>query len=454
MKSKQLKIDVRQKDNGFIVEIAKFFNAKINYPKNFWDNMDATSRHNLLTNFTFNRTRQLGLYFPKLSFNFPKPVIKNFVEYGVKQDLPYINYGTKTKVSEQIQTFNKSISSFTKTTNHPHVLPNKGPLKDSVILSMSFGKDSLLSYALCKEIGVDPKLVFVNDMATWNPGEAVLKHKIMKSFGQDQKKEIIFVEDNSDDIYDTKNLRGLNEDLAATNAMLAFALELTPIAYHYRSKYILFGNEKNLDDYYIDGENFKAYPSGDQSTNYMRGGNNYLKRLTKDNIKVISIIKPLFNIAEMQIINHRYPYLFKYLMSCTSQTIMNEKGCGNCITCAWTYLYGQALGYDPRNLGLKANMFEKKYRRHFVIFNKRLKVVSEVVPNAREEQLFSFLMAMRRGARGPLMEEFKRKFLGEALKKEKTLRRRFFGIHSAEMIPEEYREKIINIYQQELQPLQ
>ncbi|MCX6779553.1 MAG: hypothetical protein NTU97_05025, partial [Candidatus Magasanikbacteria bacterium] len=231
-------------------------------------------------------------------------------------------------------------------------------------------------------------------------------------------------------------------------------LELTPIAYHYRSKYIMFGNEKNLDDYYIDGENFKAYPSGDQSTGYMRGENKYLNMLTEGNIKVVSIIKPLFNIAEMQIINHRYPYLFKYLMSCTSQKIMNEKGCCNCITCAWTYLYGQALGYDPRNLGLKANMFEKKYRRHFVIFNKRLKVVSEVVPNAREEQMFSFLMAMRRGARGPLMEEFKRKFLVEALKKEKKLRRRFFGVHSAEMIPEEYREKIINIYKQELQPLQ
>ena len=51
------------------------------------------------------------------------------------------------------------------------------------------------------------------------------------------------------------------------------------------------------------------------------------------------------------------------------------------------------------------------------------------------------------------MEEFKRKFLAEALKKEKKLRRRFFGIHSAEMIPEEYREKIINIYKEELQPL-
>lgn len=453
MKNKQLKITVEQRENSFIVKVKDFFTAKITYPKNFFDNQDIFSRQNLIANFAFNRTRQLGLYFPKISYNFPKPIIKNFVEQGVRQDLPYINYDKKIKVSEQIKTFNQTEIKFTKKINLNRAVPLKNPLKDNIILSMSFGKDSLLSYALCKEIGLDPKLVFINDMATWNPQEAVLKHQIMKNFGEDQKKEILFVEDNSDDIYDKKNLKNINEDLAATNAMLAFALQLIPVAYHYRAKYIMFGNEKNLDDYFIDGENFKTYLSSDQSTTYMRGQNKYLNLLTEGNIKVVSIIKPIFNLAEMQIINHRYPYLFKYLMSCTSQKITTEKGCCNCITCAWTYLYGQALGYDPRNLGLKANMFERKYRQHFILFNKKMNVVSEVVPNAHDEQLLAFLMAMRRGARGYLINQFKKYFLSEALRKEKKLRRKFFGIHSAEMIPEEYREKILNIYKQELRHL-
>ncbi len=453
MKNPELQILTKKKDNGLTINLADFFKAKISYPKNFFDNLDSNSRQNLLANFTFNRTRQLGLYFPKLSYNFPQPLIKKLTEFGINRDLPYINYGSKTKVSEQIKTLQKTKISFTKKNQSPYILPIHQPLRNNLILSMSFGKDSLLSYALCKEIGLTPKLVFVNDMATWNPGEAVLKYKILKDFSEEEKQEIIFVEDNSDDIYDKKNWRGINEDLAATNAMLAFALEIIPIAYHYRAKHIIFGNEKNLDDYYLEQENYRAYPSTDQSTLFMRQQNKYLSRLTQDNIKVSSLIKPLFNLAEMQIISQRYPYLFKYLMSCTSAKITNEKGCCNCITCAWTYLYGQALGYDPRNLGLKENMFTKDKRRLFIIFNKKINTVSEIIPNAREEQLLSFLLAMRRGAKGPLMEEFKKNFLAETLRKEKILRRRFFGVHSTEMIPEEYREKITNIYKQELKHL-
>lgn len=453
MKKTELKISNKKKENGWQIVLADFFNAKIVYPKNFFDNLDTISHRNLLNNFTFNRTRQLGLYFSKLSYNFPQPTIKNLSEFGIKQDLPYINYGGKSKVSEQIKKIEATNLEFSPKTNHHHVLPAKQPLKDNLILSMSFGKDSLLSYALCKEIGLAPKLVFVNDMATWNPNEAILKHKILKDFSKEENREIIFVEDNSDDIYDKKNWRGINEDLAATNAMLAFALELIPIAYHYRAKHIIFGNEKNLDDYYLEQENYRAYPSTDQSTIFMRQQNKYLSRLTQDNIRVSSLIKPLFNLAEMQIISQRYPFLFKYLMSCTSAKITNEKGCCKCITCAWTYLYSQALGYDPRNLGLKENMFAKNKRHLFLIFNKNIKAVSEITPNSRDEQILSFLLAMRRGAKGPLMEEFKKHFLSEALKKEKKLRRRFFGIHSAEMIPEEYRDKIINIYKQELKHL-
>ena len=119
MKNPELKISTEKKDNGLTINLANFFKAKISYPKNFFDNLDSNSRQNLLANFTLNRTRQLGLYFPKLSYNFPQPIIKKLTEFGIYRDLPYINYGSKTKVSEQIKTLKQTKLSFTKAVKSP-----------------------------------------------------------------------------------------------------------------------------------------------------------------------------------------------------------------------------------------------------------------------------------------------------------------------------------------------
>ena len=63
-------------------------------------------------------------------------------------------------------------------------------------------------------------------------------------------------------------------------------------------------------------------------------------------------------------------------------------------------------------------------------------------------------MAQKRGVKGSLMKEFEKRYLSEALNKEKELREKFFSIHSMDTITYELKSKLHKIYKEELSPLQ
>jgi hypothetical protein len=71
----------------------------------------------------------------------------------------------------------------------------------------------------------------------------------------------------------------------------------------------------------------------------------------------------------------------------------------------------------------------------------------------RDEQLLAFLLAYRRGLKGDLINLFEKKYLNEAKKREGALRKKFLGINSVVTIPFEIRNKIINIYNEEIKKI-
>jgi len=71
----------------------------------------------------------------------------------------------------------------------------------------------------------------------------------------------------------------------------------------------------------------------------------------------------------------------------------------------------------------------------------------------RDEQLLAFFLAYKNGKKGELIDLFKSLYLKEAEKREKELKEEYFGIHSTKTLPKELKDKLLNIYKEELKNL-
>lgn len=454
-----LRIKSASQKNSFKIDIGDKNNYLVNYPTNIFSSLSPKNKKVLVDNYIYCRTRSLSLITDNsILYQTTMPFWGNLIHHGLIKDLPRITFSTNLRTQKLITQFQQSQKNnqifFQNKKIIKQLLPTKSTSNKKVILAMSFGKDSLLVYGLAKELGLNCHLVFINEMEKHNSPELKFKRQIIKLFSQKQKEKINFMTDNVDEIFYSKKFKNNIGELESTNAMLAFTLELIPFAYYYRAKYLLVGNEHNFEDYFLTPDGFKIYPSYDQSSAYTNLQNKYLSSFTQNNWQVVSLIEPIYNIAEMQVLYHRYPYLLKYVMSCYPGPSDPDRWCYRCPMCAKAFLYSAAVGGDPQKIGFNKNLFAHRYQNLYPLFTKKISRVYEKPPTVREEQLLAFLLAYQQGYRGSLIELFKLKYLKEAKKREKELRKKYFGIYTFKNIPSELKNKLANIYQQELKNLQ
>ncbi|MDP2812326.1 MAG: hypothetical protein Q8O32_01405 [bacterium] len=422
-----------------------------------FSSLGAKNKKILADNFIYSRTRQLTFLTDiSLVYNFSKPLMANFADYGIVKDLGKIADINNLKTKDLLTDFKaskKTRLSFILAKNKPYLVPKYKTKAKQIILALSFGKDSLLSYGLVRELGLNCQIVFVKEMENLNSVEAKFKKQIIKKFIKNEKVQIDYLYDNADEIFLSKKLIKKIHEFDNTNGMLAFILELLPLAYYYSAKYVILGNEANFTDAFINHNGYKSYPSFDQSIIYAKKHNQYLQRLTKNNLQSVSLVEPIYNLAEMHILYHRYPNLLKYLMSCSPKKTNSEKWCYECPMCAKAFLYSKAIGGDPKKISFNRNFFAKQYIEFFPLFSAKNTRAYEKPKAVRDEQLLAFFLAYRNGCSGDLIDLFAKKYLKEAIKREKILRGKFFGIHPSTTIPKQFKNKLFNIYQQELKGL-
>ena len=111
-----------------------------------------------------------------------------------------------------------------------------------------------------------------------------------------------------------------------------------------------------------------------------------------------------------------------------------------------------AHGINPKTVGFKHDLTRQKYHHLYTIFaSNRVKEYGYDQSEAgRNEQILAFLMAYKRGIRGPIMRTFARRFLTYARKHEKKLRQIYFGIHSTKTIPQDLKPRVMRIFRAEL----
>lgn len=430
---------------GFSINLFK--DASLEYEKGVWENLDKEIKEVIMGNLVYLKLSPYSIFLDKeMYFDFSEPYLKELGDEGVIKDMPRIAEEDKVSTKELIKKFKNKKIRFKDTGVR---LINDIETSSSPLIGMSFGKDSLLSYGIAKELKLNPKLVMIQDF--WDI-EADHKFDIMDKFEKEFDEEICVVYDSIDDVSAYKKVNKTNSSgIVGANAMNSYITMLLPLVIKYGAGNLIFGNEQNFNDFFVNKEGFKVYPSYEQSSRWMIEQNKALKEFTNDKIKISSFIEPLYNIAEVRVLFNRYSSLAKYQMSCSLSNTRKrkERWCYSCPMCAKAFLYLKANNIDPKAIMFNENFFDKPFEEFYPLFNKPKRIYEK--PKAvRDEQLFAFYLAFKNRSEGYLIEKFKEKFLKEVVEREDELYNKFFKVYDAVSISSGIKKEINSIYKEEL----
>ncbi len=439
---------VKSKEIAKGIRIALDGNSSdILYPVPIWDKFPKNLKEVLIDNLTYSKTMIANIVngSDKVEYDTSTPLLKSFFDACCLKDIPRIpaDKNTGLKTQELVKKFINSEYKFLKEgTKYPDY---DAEAEDGAVIAFSFGKDSLLSYALLEEAGLEQQPVYIKDMFDH---EAQLKDNLKIKFESEFKKSIAVIEDTSDKlllkIEDTFNP-------LITNALNSYTLMLLPFSYYHNYRYIVFGNEHNLNYCFTNRDGFKSYASYDQTREWVEQQTAFMSILTSNKVKVFSPIDSIYNLATMKILNSRYPQYAKYQVTCPLEdSKKNDIWCGGCSECAKIFVILRALNLNVKEKGFKTDMLSRNHKKFFSLFNGKDVLVYDKPKNSRDEQLLMFYLAYKNDAKGDLIEEFKKSYLEEAKEREEELYKKYLSVSESENIPLDIKKRIIPILKEEL----
>lgn len=449
---RQLFVSTVANDNGVSIE----FNQNkypIIYPKEHWNATPRGTRIALRDSLALASTMHLPIVFGRSSivYDTPRTVLEPYFYENFHRDIPSCTEvdGTDTNSLMQ-QFFNTNYVFSEEPINLPSDVPVDNP--ERAIVGMSFGKDSLLTYAVAQELGLDPEIVYIiEESMTYEQ-----KHKTL--LGEQWKKE--FGKDAHILHHDTGKLRdyvhlGLpRSEFGWALQSTEYALDFIPFAYRLNAKYLLFGNEQTASATYMDekGE-WTVYPCFDQSHEWTVHINQITRMFSGGSTQTGSLIEPLMDMMVQRTLVHRYPQIAKYQMSCFTETEAGRdyRWCHSCNVCAKMYLLCAGSGVDPKSVGFRENMLDADKTQYFTLFGGKSELTYLNSDTARDEQLFAFYCAVKKGAKGTLVEKFKDSELyNEAKDREADLFKTYVSLYEPISVPQELKSSVMSIYREEL----
>lgn len=427
------------------------------YPLFIWKEFPVVYRQNFADALTYFSTIHLILTKnseTKIVYHFPPPVIESLFFKGMVCSMgenALVDEKNKFTTGSLIKLFynryfNVDFNSRSRYWRFKNVNRNS---KKRAIIPFSFGKDSLLTFALAKELGITAYPIFFREphCAYENRHKKRLAQRFLDEF------------DIEVDIFPFSAgwLREVSGDYWGWDLLLTqYTLLLLPFLFGYRAKYLFWAHEQSCNETFIDDGGFIVNPVFEQNKDWLLTTNSALHALGCNSI-FSSIIEPIYELAIMKILHSRYPEIGKYQMSCSAEAepAKTKRWCGVCSKCARIYIFLRALGISPTRVGFNQDMLSERKRHLYSLFQNG-KVKDSTYDQSglgRDEQLLAFYLAYKKGAKGKLIWEFKKKFLREARMKEKELREKFFGIHTATTIPTEFKNHLLRIYKEELEEM-
>lgn len=449
------KISSQVQDFGVSVKINNKI-IRLRYPPTIWQRFPKMHRKILAQNIAFGLTFHIPYLFTTLKrmfYNIPVPLSESFFFKGLSLALPSTALMQRQKDKRMTSNLLRRlfdvdyVYSNTKTDIPPY---NRVSLSDHAVMPFTFGKDSLLTFALAQELGLTVHPVYISE--PYSPYEEITKKLLSEPFKKEFRTRISFLRNTLGILREPTGWFGWELQLTQ------YSLMLLPYVYAKRAGYILFSNEQSCDDTIIDEDGFRCNPVFEQSHGWLLQNSLMASIIGGNSLSIGTLLEPIHEIAIERILHQRYPKIAKYQSSCDLPEKPKTDGrwCENCSKCGRMYIMLLANGIDPHVVGFKRNLLRDKYHHLYTLFStNRVKEFGYDQSEAgKDEQILAFLMAYQLGHKGPVMQTFVRRFLTIARKKERFLRQTYFGIHSTKTIPASIRPKILHIFRQELQNLQ
>jgi len=381
----------------------------------------------------------------KISYNTGKPEFLDDYKDIFLKSLPGANFDYRLDLNKLIEDFNNIEFAFSEEADEPN--QKDFQTEEKAIIPLSCGKDSLLTLAMAKEIGLEPLIVYVNDTVV--PQENVYKAEMVKKIADELKLDSSLITNEVEQLNDFEFWNKPETCFCYSHMLTGFCFISLPLAYNHKAKYILLGNQKDMDFSFFQ-DNTHYFPSYDQSTENETKQNKMISKFTDNNVAVHSLIKPLTNISIVKILFERFPEIAKHEFSCDCLTHSNEdRWCYSCNKCARLSLLMLANKIDPKAAGFEKNLLVKGNEKLYSLFQGKEVDIYEKSKEARDQQLLAFYMAHKNDVKGGLIEVFKEKFLDEAREREDELYKKFFKIYPSEL-PPGIKNKVESIYKEQL----
>lgn len=447
-------IRTRVLDRGLEVTINNK-SIRLRYPPTIWQRFPKSHQKILAQNLAYALTFQIPYLYTsieKVLYNMPVPLAEPFLFKGLSLALPStaIMQPQKDKrvTSNLLRRLFEIEYVFSSTkTDIPSY--NRTSFSDQAIMPFTFGKDSLLTYALARELGLKVWPVYISE--PYSPFEEVTKKLLSEPFKKEFHTQIAFLRNTLGVLRQPYGWFGWELQLTQ------YSLMLLPYVYAKKAGYILFSNEQSCDDTVIDEDGFTCNPVFEQSHSWLLQNSLMASLVGGNSLSIGSLLEPIHEIAIMRILHKRFPLIAKYQSSCDLPDKPKSAGrwCEHCSKCARMYIFLLAHGINPKTVGFKHDMLKQKYLGYYAIFSEgRIQDFGYDQSEAgKNEQILAFRMAYKRGFRGPVMRAFSRHYGVFAKKHERKLREVFFGIHSTRTIPGDLRSRVLRIYKTSLAPV-
>jgi len=454
---KLLKFYSKVIDNGVTIRfLGKDY--PITYLTSVWRATPEETRTALKDNLALATTMHLPLVFnaPGAIYYSGRPLLEPYFVQNFLMDIPSCAEVDGVRTDEMVRKFFNTEYQFRDSSiKYPSQEPVDSPF--GALVGLSFGKDSLLTYAVAEEIGLKPGMIYVVEASmTYEK-----KHKIelAKQFQKEFGKKLSVLEHETGKLRDYPHLGAPVTELGWGLQTTEYALEFIPFAYSRNAKYLLFGNEQTAAATYADAEGrWIVHPCYDQSHSWTAHIDQISQIFSGRSVRTGSLIEPLMDMMVQYFLAHRYPEIARYQMSCFAETGAGReyRWCHDCSICAKMYLMCVGSGIDPKKIGLRENMLELDKKRFFTLFGgKSIMLTYARTKLGRDEQLFAFYLAAKKGAEGGLIKEFKESPLYlEAKNREEELYRTFCSLHESISVPRELKSEVFSIYKEEIASFQ
>ena len=194
----------------------------IEYPSNIWEKTPKTVKEALKDNLVLAGTMHLPLVYnsPGVYYYSGRPILEPYFFQNFIKDIPSCTEIDGTNTDDIVRQFLQVEYQF----QDPEILyPGDIPVYDPyrALVSMSFGKDSLLTYAVANEIELDPEMIYVVEQSLTY--EEKHKRTLAQKFEQEFGKKLFIL------YHDTGKLRDY-EHLGLQKSELGWGLQSTEYA--------------------------------------------------------------------------------------------------------------------------------------------------------------------------------------------------------------------------------